>query len=70
MSFLLSVIAMTVPAGAGARFALVVGNAAYQNAPQLVNPANDSALMARTLEQAGFTVTLLNDVDYRSLKKA
>ncbi|MCB1430687.1 MAG: caspase family protein, partial [Nitratireductor sp.] len=65
-----SMIFMALPAQAGGRFALVVGNSAYVNAPQLTNPANDSALMARTLESAGFTVTLVGDADYRSLKKA
>ncbi|MCB1450109.1 MAG: caspase family protein [Nitratireductor sp.] len=65
-----SMIFMAQPAQAGGRFALVVGNSAYVNAPQLTNPANDSALMARTLESAGFTVTLVGDADYRSLKKA
>ncbi|MEZ5801088.1 MAG: caspase family protein [Nitratireductor sp.] len=65
-----SMILMALPAQAGGRFALVVGNSAYVNAPQLTDPANDSALMARTLESAGFTVTLVGDADYRTLKKA
>ncbi|MEZ5870855.1 MAG: caspase family protein [Nitratireductor sp.] len=57
-------------ADAGARFALVVGNSDYLNAPQLTNPANDSALMARTLESSGFAVTLVENADYKTLKKA
>jgi uncharacterized caspase-like protein len=36
--------------------ALVIGNSAYQNAPPLPNPANDSALMELTFRRAGFDV--------------
>src|ERR1700686_891247 len=49
------------PAHAEKRVALVLGNSAYQNAPPLSNPANDSALIAATLKNAGFDV-----VDSRS----
>ena len=38
------------------RVALVIGNSAYQNVPRLANPANDSAAMAATFENAGFDV--------------
>jgi hypothetical protein len=44
------------PALADKRVALVLGNSAYQNAPALPNPANDSAMMERTFRQAGFDV--------------
>jgi uncharacterized caspase-like protein len=46
------------PAFAGKRVALVLGNSAYQNAPQLANPANDAALMAGTFKKAGFDVVV------------
>jgi hypothetical protein len=52
---------MCQPAHAEKRVALVLGNSAYQNAPPLSNPANDSALIASTLKNAGFDV-----VDSRS----
>lgn len=42
------------------RVALVIGNAAYRDGP-LDNPVNDARLIARTLEQAGFKVTLRED---------
>ncbi|MDU6244543.1 MAG: caspase family protein, partial [Bradyrhizobium sp.] len=42
------------------RVALVIGNSAYQNVPQLTNPANDGAVMTTTFKNAGFDV-----VDYR-----
>src|SRR5713226_6102616 len=38
------------------RVALVLGNSAYQNAPQLANPVNDGAVVAATLKAAGFDV--------------
>jgi uncharacterized caspase-like protein len=44
------------PAFADKRVALVIGNAAYQNAPRLPNPVNDGATMAATLKDAGFDV--------------
>src|ERR1700760_335078 len=46
------------PAFAGKRVALVLGNSAYQNVPQLTNPANDAALMADTFKKAGFDVVV------------
>lgn len=48
------------PALAEKRVALVIGNSAYQNVPQLTNPANDGAVMTATFKSAGFDV-----VDYR-----
>src|SRR5260370_11827202 len=44
------------PAHAEKRVALVLANSAYQNVPQLPNPANDGALIAATLKEAGFDV--------------
>jgi uncharacterized caspase-like protein len=44
------------PAFAAKRVALVLGNSAYQNVPPLANPVNDAALIATTLQEAGFDV--------------
>ncbi|MFO1217344.1 MAG: caspase family protein [Burkholderiaceae bacterium] len=44
------------------RVALVIGQAAYRAMPALDNAANDARLIARTLEQAGFRVTLREDL--------
>ena len=44
------------PALAEKRVALVLGDSAYQHAPSLTNPANDAALIAKTLKDAGFDV--------------
>src|SRR5262249_11936382 len=47
-----------IAAGAGklTRFALVVGNGAYVNAPRLINPANDAAAVAGKLKALGYGV--------------
>jgi uncharacterized caspase-like protein len=53
------------PAGAAAsekRLALVIGNAAYK-AKALATPVNDAALIAQTLQAAGFDVTGARDLD-------
>lgn len=55
---------------AGDRVALVVGNSDYRNTSPLRNPRNDAALMARTLEALGFTVTLATDQGYLEMKRA
>ncbi len=39
------------------KFALVIGNSKYKNAPGLNNPGNDAKAMAETLRQSGFDVT-------------
>jgi uncharacterized caspase-like protein len=60
------------PASAAApanRFALVVGNASY-DAKALATPANDAALIAQTLQAAGFHVARANDLKQDALRKA
>ena len=52
-ALLLAACAATPRAGP-ARVALVIGNAAYENAPALANPANDAADMCEALRRAGF----------------
>ena len=44
------------PAFAEKRVALVLGNSAYQNVPQLTKPVNDGAVIAAKLKEAGFDV--------------
>jgi uncharacterized caspase-like protein len=50
----------------GARFALVIGNSAYENAPALNNPVNDAADMCAALRRVGFTTTCHLDVRDRA----
>jgi hypothetical protein len=51
------------------RVALVIGNAAYTDAP-LANPVNDAHLIATSLKQAGFQVTEYANLDLDHLRKA
>jgi uncharacterized caspase-like protein len=51
-----ALLAVGQPAFAEKRVALVLGNSAYLNVPQLANPVNDSAKIAATLKAAGFDV--------------
>ena len=60
------------PRGAWAadRIALIVGNGAYSTISPLENPVSDAELMARSLEDVGFRVTLLTDADLATFKGA
>ena len=52
------------------RIALVVGNSKYSAVTALDNPVSDAALITKTLEQQGFTVTLLTDATQRTLNSS
>lgn len=51
------------------RIALVVGIAAYQNAPNLANPVNDARAIGEALRRLGFEVDELYDPDFRRLTR-
>lgn len=51
------------------RVALVIGNAAYPDAP-LRNPVNDARALARTLRPLGFEVTVRENVDFPEMRAA
>jgi hypothetical protein len=51
------------------RIALLIGNGGYAAVTPLANPPNDARLMAKTLEQAGFKVTVLIDADQATMKR-
>ncbi len=59
----------TFSQGAG-RVALVYGNAAYENAPSLANPANDAALIRESLEKVGFKVVTVIDGTQDQMRKS
>ena len=61
----------TIEAAADKRVALVVGNSAYQNVPQLPNPANDAQAIANLFKGVGFDFVLTQqDVGYLEFKRA
>ncbi|MBL4919085.1 caspase family protein [Szabonella alba] len=51
------------------RIALVVGVAGYEHIEPLDNTVNDARLIAKTLEDIGFTVTLVTDPGYADLAR-
>lgn len=67
-AFVLSCSAQT--ADAGKRFALVVGNSAYQHVVQLANARADAELIADTLGKLDFNVKLLTDADYMTVNRS
>ncbi|MBT8078183.1 MAG: caspase family protein [Gammaproteobacteria bacterium] len=57
-------------AQAEARYALVIGNGAYESVDPLRNPPNDARLVSNALAQVGFNVTTLIDADLESMDRA
>jgi uncharacterized caspase-like protein len=56
---------------AAARVALVVGNGDYAaEIGRLKNPTSDATLMAKTLTDLGFEVSLVTDADQKAMKRA
>ena len=53
----------------GARIALVIGNAGYQNVSKLANPVNDARDIAAGLKSLGFEVLLGEDMDWASMRR-
>ncbi len=51
------------------RIALIVGNATYSTVTQLDNPVPDAELMAETLRDKGFRVTILTDASQGQLNQ-
>jgi uncharacterized caspase-like protein len=56
-------LAVSGPAHADKRVALIIGNSAYRSAPPLNNPEHDAELMAKALTSAGFIVSVETNVD-------
>ncbi len=52
------------------RIALVVGNAAYKNAPPLKNPVNDARDMGKALQEVGFDVIRIENATKQQLEHA
>ncbi|MDP2172261.1 MAG: caspase family protein [Candidatus Cloacimonadaceae bacterium] len=58
-----------ISSGWAARRALVIGNAGYSDSP-LRNPVNDANLVANTLRQLGFEVSLITNADHQKMDTA
>lgn len=64
------VVTFALPAAAQERIALVIGNSSYETVSTLDNPTRDAELIASTLEQIDFQVTLLIDATQVEMKQA
>jgi uncharacterized caspase-like protein len=58
-----------MPAAAGRRVALVIGNGAYANIKALPNPPNDARAIAKSLRAIGFAVSEGIDLDRATMQK-
>src|SRR5689334_19088515 len=65
----LGLVVFATAASAERRVALVIGQAAYQHAPALANPANDAKAVAAALERLGFEVVSGYDLANADLRK-
>jgi hypothetical protein len=61
---------MISSANAEKRVALVIGNGAYKNAPQLQNPPNDASDVAASLARSGFDVIFETNLDQIGMQDA
>jgi Caspase domain len=61
---------MISSANAEKRVALVIGNGAYKNAPQLLNPPNDASDVAASLARSGFDVIFETNLDQIGMQGA
>ena len=61
---------MISSANAEKRVALVIGNGAYKNAPQLLNPPNDASDVAASLGRSGFDVIFETNLDQIGMQDA
>jgi hypothetical protein len=69
--FMLPLCDLSAQSGAGGRYALVIGEGAYQYVrPALTNPLNDADDMKTVLESLGFTVDLLQNASLRDMNAA
>jgi uncharacterized caspase-like protein len=66
---IVALLAVSGPAAAEKRVALVIGNSAYQNVPRLQNPSNDASDIAEKLRQLGFDVVEGLDLSKRDMEK-
>ena len=69
IAFVVGIAVVPLHAADQHRLALVIGNGDYK-AGALATTANDSALIARTLQNAGFEVTAARDLDGATLRRS
>jgi caspase domain-containing protein len=69
-ALIIALMLVAVPSAHARRMALVIGNDSYQNVPALQNARSDAKAIAAALKDAGFEVTLKQDLNQRQMKAA
>lgn len=64
------IFALAAPALAQTKVALIIGNGAYRNVPAIPNPPNDAADVAAGFLRLGFSVRLVTDASYDTMRRA
>jgi hypothetical protein len=70
VSIVLSILLAASPGHAQSRFALVIGNSVYRDAPPLPNTQNDAADVAASFQRLGFSVKTLHDATFDNLRRS
>jgi hypothetical protein len=70
LSVATALLVATVSAQAQSRVALIVGNGAYQHAPELPRSVQDAAEVAKSFERLGFTTIKAFDASYNEFRSA
>jgi hypothetical protein len=70
LSILIALVAAAGGAHAQSRVALIVGNGAYQHAPELPRTVQDAGEMAKSFERLGFTTIKAFDASYNEFRSA
>src|ERR1041384_7063943 len=70
ISLISALLAVASPAEAAKRLALVIGNNAYENVPQLQKAVNDADAIAAELSKLGFDVVKAENVGRRAMSRA
>ena len=70
ISLISALLAVASPAEAAKRFALVIGNNAYENVPQLQKAVNDADAIAAELSKLGFDVVKAENVGRHAISRA
>jgi uncharacterized caspase-like protein len=69
-TILMGLLALPSAGSAQSRVALVIGNSAYQNVPQLPTPVNDASDISESLKRLGFDVRTVTNAGYDDMRRA
>lgn len=65
-----AVFTVSASAATQTKVALIIGNGAYKDVPELTNPTNDATAVAGAFLRLGFSVRLVTDASYDDMRRA